>query len=250
MNSLIYGEDHNSKKMSKNSNENNGEGGKKVELETTTDVIIILDTSGSMHELGDEPLQSLNSFIRDQQAAKVEGATLSLWYFDTKVKQIIDDQALVDVLPVVEYVPGGLTALYDAIGQAVMCKLQKRKNKGVVCVVITDGEENSSQEFDNKSIHRLINDAEKNLQWKFIFMGSAGISPQGEKSGFNKNRCTIFSPHLKGGLTQISRQVSTEVAGYRSATSIGCVTDLCFDKHASAPAVLGSGSLRPKKKSV
>ena len=242
MNSVTDTEDHRSRKMSTNFNgtKNNGEEEKKVDLETTTDVIMILDTSGSMQELGEEPLQSLNSFIRDQQDAKVEGATLSLWYFDTKVKQIIDDRPLADMEPIVEYAPQGLTALYDGIGQAVTCKLQKRKNRGVVCVVITDGEENNSKEFTNRDIRNLIKRAEEDMQWKFVFMGSLGIDAQGEKTGFSKNRCTVFSPRLKGGMTQISRHISTKVAGYRSAVSAGCVIDdlQISNKQTSAPAVL------------
>lgn len=203
------------------------------------DILIIMDRSGSMNHMGDEPLQALNEFIKKQQEVLGEdGATLSLWMFDTKTELIIDDKPLKDISPITNYVPNGMTAMYDAIGKAVSLKYSKSKSSNVVCMVITDGMENSSRDFSLEEVKKLIDSSEKDHGWKFIFIGAKDVFAEGEKTGFNRSRCAAYKPSVPGMLSKVSRDVSDTVAMYRCVTSEGVVDTELKLRHNTAPARL------------
>ena len=203
------------------------------------DVVIIVDESGSMASMGNEPVEALNTFIKEQQTATVEddGARLSLWMFNTNVRLIIDDQPLQGVSPITDYTPEGMTAMNDAIGKAVNLKFSKSKSENVVCMVITDGEENSSREFNRLHIKSLIHRAETDKKWKFIFVGAKDIFGEGVKSGFMPTRCAAFVPQKPGHLLHVSRAVSHTLKQYRRGTSEGTTCDINL-RQSTAPAVL------------
>ena len=186
---------------------------------TVQDIIVIMDQSGSMHSMGDEPLQALNDFILEQQKSIEDDATFSFWTFNDKVQLVIDDQPLQSVKKITKYEPGGMTAMHDAIGKAIHTKYRKIKSNNVVCLIITDGKENCSQEYTASSIHSLIKEAEEKKNWKFIFLGAnQDVFKEGTKIGFDKKRCAEYIPTCPGALSQLSRDVSTTVARYRSCT--------------------------------
>lgn len=138
---------------------------------TIQDIIFILDQSGSMMTMGDEPRQALNKFVKDQKKDK-DGATFTLYTFDTHVKRLIDETLLQDVQEVETLEPGGLTALYDAIGIAINNKMEQEKNKDVICVILTDGLENSSFEYNIDGIKSLTTRMETQYGWEFIYLGT------------------------------------------------------------------------------
>ena len=185
----------------------------------TQDLIVILDDSGSMSSMGNEPLESLNGFIKEQQAEGDPDTTFSLWMFNTSVRKILDDVKLSDVKPVTEYDPQSMTALNDAIGAAIMCKLSKPKSDNVVCLVITDGLENSSSSHTKSGIHSMIKTCEKEKNWKFIFMGAnQDVFKEGSNMGFNPSRCTSYDQQCPGNLRRASNEVSDSVLQYRTCT--------------------------------
>ena len=104
---------------------------------TVQDIIVIMDQSGSMNSMGDEPLQALNDFILEQQKSIEDDATFSLWTFNDKVQLVIDDQPLQSVKEITKYEPVGMTAMNDAIGKAIITKYRKFKSNNVVCLIIT-----------------------------------------------------------------------------------------------------------------
>lgn len=184
----------------------------------TQDLIVILDNSGSMSSMGKEPLEALNGFIAEQQVSGGE-STFSLWMFDSNVRIIIDDVPLSDIKPITEYKPQNMTALNDAIGKAIMTKLAKTKNDNVVCLVITDGLENSSSMYTKKAIRDMIETCEKQKNWKFIFMGAnQDVFQEGSAMGFNMNRCATYDQQTPGNLRRESHKVSDSVMQYRSST--------------------------------
>ena len=188
------------------------------------DLIVVMDESGSMADMGSEPLEALNSFVNEQQKAlKGDDSTFTLWNFSSTVRLVIGDQRLQDVKYITDYYPHGMTALYDGIGNAITTKYKK---ENVVCLIITDGQENSSVEFSGARIKELIHQAETKKNWKFIFMGAKDIFAEGEKSGFQPKRCVAYTPECPGMLLQLSRNVSKTVARYRSSTSQGIKSDI------------------------
>jgi hypothetical protein len=165
---------------------------------TQSDIIALLDSSGSMQTMGKEPVEAINNFIDEQKLAN-ENGTFSLWTFNTEVKKVIDDEPLMDVDHFSEYIPQGMTALHDSIGYAISTKLTKNntENAGV-------------------QIKHLISKMEKEHNWKFIYLGAnQDVVLMGENIGMKNNLCTPFDQEA-GGLLEATRQVSRGISAYRS----------------------------------
>ena len=174
----------------------------------TTHIVAILDASGSMYTLEKDVIGNFNTFLKEQQ--KLPGkAKLTLVTFDSKVKKIHDKIKLKKVKPITdEYQIGGLTALYDAIGEALTPMLNKDK---VIVLIHTDGEENSSREYTKARIKSLI---ESKPEWEFIFVGAdIDASSAGAEIGIAK---TIQSTATPDGLMRSYDIFSSSVASYRS----------------------------------
>ena len=185
---------------------------------TYHDIIIILDESGSMNDMGDEPSQSVNNFVEEQQkSVETEGSTLSLWTFNSTVQQILDDVPLGKVKKFTKYSPSGMTALNDALGEAIINKLSKSKNQNVICMVITDGRENASQIHSRSTVRKMIAKCEKESNWKFIFIGAnQDVFLEGEELGIARKRCALYNSGTPGALAQLSKNVSASVTQYRT----------------------------------
>lgn len=182
---------------------------------TQSDIIALLDSSGSMQTMGKEPVEAINNFIDEQKLAN-ENGTFSLWTFNTEVKKVIDDEPLTDVDHFSEYIPQGMTALHDSIGYAISTKLTKNNTENVICLIVTDGQENSSKEYTGVQIKHLISKMEKEHNWKFIYLGAnQDVVLMGENIGMKNNLCTPFDQEA-GGLLEATRQVSRGISAYRS----------------------------------
>lgn len=191
------------------------------------DIIVIVDESGSMSMIGNEAVESLNSFINDQKNAQGDdGATFSLWKFNTTVTHIIDDQPLQEINDFKDYVPNGMTALLDAIGKAIITKKKKKKYDNVICLIITDGIDNSSQYFDSTSIRQLTEEMETKHKWKFIYLGAnQDAFDVGNSYGIHKNRCINFSC-TKEDIRKKTHETSIAIARYRSDSALFFDNDL------------------------
>ncbi len=171
------------------------ENNKKMEA-TKTDITVIMDRSGSMQAMQKEAVESFNRFLASQQEASGK-AKFSLVQFNHVVESHCSGISLGDVRPLdhESYVPGGRTALLDAVG-CTIAKTKKRlagKNKWqVVVVVITDGMENASREYSGKEIKKLIKKCEEKLGWKFIFLAADPTSfEQHSAYGFEHQRALM-----------------------------------------------------------
>ncbi|MBC7797307.1 MAG: VWA domain-containing protein [Pyrinomonadaceae bacterium] len=148
--------------------------------ENYTDVNIVLDRSGSMASIKNDTIGGFNEFLREQQT--VEGmATITLAQFDD-VYDIVYRAIDVKAAPMLDdktFVPRGSTALLDAIGRTIN-ETGKRlsglgdseKPEKVIFVIVTDGEENSSREFDNGKINEMISHQRDVYKWEFVFLGA------------------------------------------------------------------------------
>ena len=139
-----------------------------------TIIIILLDESGSMEDSKDEVLKSVNDFITNQKSVKDDNAKLYLLTFNSFVKTLYSGVPLEDIPLLTEndYQPNGFTALYDAIAEGVN-QAEKNKNKEdrVICVIITDGEENSSRKTSLTDIKKIITKQEATNEWSFVYIG-------------------------------------------------------------------------------
>lgn len=148
-------------------------------MKNLTEVVFILDRSGSMSGLESDTIGGFNSMIEKQK--KVEGDVLiSTVLFDHESFVLHDRVPLADIKPLTDkdYEVRGSTALLDAIGDAVKhirnvhkyAREEDRPNK-TLFVITTDGEENSSRRYSYKEIKELV-EAQQKKDWEFIFLGA------------------------------------------------------------------------------
>jgi Mg-chelatase subunit ChlD len=172
-------------------------------------IVFVMDKSGSMMNMGTEPIDGLNNFYEDQQ--KVGEFDSTLVFFNDKVTFIHQNKSSNEIEKITskEYSPGGMTALYDAIGKSI--DYQKSiKTDNVIFVVLTDGFENCSQEYDKNIIKNLIEKMEKEYKWKFIYLGANQDSfTVGGGIGFHNTQDFEASPL---GCHTLMRNVSATVS--------------------------------------
>ena len=144
-----------------------------------TEIIFVIDKSGSMSHLVDDTIGGFNGFIKSQQSLDGK-ATLTTVLFDTHLKTLHDGVDIREVKPMTtsDYSAYGGTAMLDAIGETIN-KVQDRhdelgseKPDSVLFVITTDGEENSSSKFNKSKIEKMIKHQTNGHGWKFMFLGA------------------------------------------------------------------------------
>lgn len=140
-----------------------------------TQVVFILDNSGSMQTIQKSTINGFNEYIQDLKKNKEINYKFSLTLFNTDLELVHISKDIKDVeeLTVESYHPNGMTALYDAVCTTVKKVEKKTKpNQNTIVVIMTDGEENSSHEFDKRDMSSLIKKLEKTGKWSFVYMGA------------------------------------------------------------------------------
>ena len=171
-----------------------------------TEIIFVIDKSGSMSHLAGDTVGGFNGFIESQKA--LEGkATLTTVLFDTTWKILHDgvDIREVKAMTSSNYIAGGGTAMLDAIGE-IINRVQDRhdelgaeKPEEVLFVITTDGEENSSREFSKKQIEKMIKHQTNGHGWKFMFLGAnMDAVKEAESIGISKDWSTNYAYDSKG----------------------------------------------------
>ena len=143
-----------------------------------TEVIFVLDASGSMSRLTNDTVEGFNGFVEKQKDDTK--TTITTVLFNTNSWTLHDGIDVYEISPMTdkEYRAGGSTALLDAIGDTIN-KVQDRhdnmdkdKPDNVLFVITTDGEENSSRRFNKSQIQKMIKHQTNGHGWEFIFMGA------------------------------------------------------------------------------
>ena len=148
-------------------------------MKNLTEVVLILDCSGSMYGVKDETIEGYNSFLDSQK--KLEGECLvTSVIFSGKAKIVNDREDLKSIKKMTEedYKPHGCTALYDAVGGSIYhinfihryIREEDRPDK-VLYVIITDGMENASRKYSGRDIKNMI-EKEKEKGNQFIFLAA------------------------------------------------------------------------------
>ena len=142
-----------------------------------TDITLVIDRSGSMEAIKTDAEGGVNSFIAEQAAEPGE-AVVTLLQFDTEYEFVHQGVPICDV-PKYKLVPRGATALLDAVGRAInetgerLAKMAESDRPGlVIVVVVTDGQENSSQEFTKALLKEMIERQQNEYNWHFTFLGA------------------------------------------------------------------------------
>lgn len=136
----------------------------------------VLDKSGSMDVIRSATISGFNEFKNDQ-ARDSGNALLTLTLFDTNFRTVCEAVPVREVsdLDGQTYAPGGMTALYDAIGHTMRITddyVAAHKPDQVLFVIMTDGQENSSREFSRERILQMIEDRRRLAEYEFIYLGA------------------------------------------------------------------------------
>ncbi len=144
-----------------------------------TEIVFILDRSGSMSDLVSDTIGGFNTFVEEQKSKSGE-AKLTTVLFDNNYQILHDGLNISDVnkLTTKEYFARGSTALLDAVGKTInnvgnrIDQLKKKNQPKVIFVITTDGQENASTEYNQSDIKKLIESRTKNNKWEFLFLGA------------------------------------------------------------------------------
>lgn len=203
-----------------------------------TELVFILDRSGSMHGLEADTIGGFNSMLKKQQSEPGE-AYVSTVLFDDKAEVLHDRARLEKVRPMTEkeYYVRGCTALLDAVGGAIhhignIHKYARPEDvpEHTLFVITTDGMENASHRYTVPQIKAMIRRQKEKYGWEFLFLGanidavetagSLGIAPDravnyhNDSAGTQLNYATVsaavsavrshatLSPHWKDAIEQ------------------------------------------------
>ena len=147
--------------------------------EQLTELIFILDRSGSMAGLENDTIGGFNSLVKKQ--CELPGKTIvTAVLFDDEYEVLWEGMdAEKTVLTEKEYYVRGMTALLDAVGKTILSVRGRLANtaadklpRKVLFVITTDGYENASREFTYKKVKEMIKFQQEKHQWEFLFIGA------------------------------------------------------------------------------
>ncbi|MFJ5714705.1 hypothetical protein [Neobacillus sp. NPDC093127] len=183
-----------------------------------TELVFILDNSGSMAGLEADTIGGYNAMLRKQQKAEGE-AIVTTVLFDHDYEVLHDRINVKGISPITEkdYEVGGATALLDAIGFTIqkMVNVQKRtiedeRAEKVLFVITTDGEENASREFTTGKIKKMVQHQKEKFGWEFLFLG-ANIDAVTTAARFGINEDFAVEYHADHVGTQLNYEAVNEV---------------------------------------
>ncbi|AOV98899.1 vWA domain-containing protein [Dehalococcoides mccartyi] len=200
-----------------------------------TELVFILDKSGSMGGLETDTIGGYNSMLEKQKAVVGE-CHITTVLFDNNYELLHDriDIKAVSAITEKEYAVGGSTALLDAIGRTIHKIGNAQKNTAgdyraekVMFIIITDGEENSSREYSAEKVKAQIERQKIKYGWEFVFLGANidAVETAG-RFGINADRAVDYLADSDG--TNLNFAVmSAVVAEFRECATI---SDEHFDE--------------------
>lgn len=141
-------------------------------------ICFVLDESGSMYNSVDDVIGGFQKLIDEQKGEKNGECIISLYRFSGTVKKDYIGKPVNEV-PKLYYSPGGCTAMNDGVGTAIDeigkwlsdMNESERPSKNII-VIMTDGQENSSKEYNFDTVKTKIKHQEEKYSWTFVYMGT------------------------------------------------------------------------------
>ena len=200
-----------------------------------TELVFILDASGSMGGLESDTIGGFNAMIDENRELPGE-AKVSVVTFNNTSRVLLDRVDIEDVprLTRKKYRCGGCTALLDAVGGAIehIDLVQRVQPKGyeaqkVLFAITTDGLENASRRYTYRRVKHLI-ESHREMGWEFIFIGAnIDVEAEAERLGIDRERAATYVPDSFGtsavfGAASVAVQAARyaaplEASGWRDA---------------------------------
>ncbi len=197
-----------------------------------THVTFVLDSSGSMQSIRKDTIGGFNSFLQEQQTEEGE-ATVSLYEFDSDVDRLYRGRSIENAPKLTDgtYMPGGRTALYDALytgitetAEFLMDGDSDWSPENVIVVVLTDGQENAS-ETSQARVRDLVTTHQDEYGWEFLFIGAnQDATLSASKVGIDEDR-SLNMNHSGDGAQAAYDSASERISDARSTGSTGGFND-------------------------
>lgn len=201
-----------------------------------TEIVFILDRSGSMMHLTDDTIGGFNSFIEKQKSEPGE-ALLTTVLFDDQYEILHNGINLneVQALTKDQYWARGATAMYDAIGKTInevghrLSETPEHHRPGkVIFVITTDGMENASREFTQTKVKEMIQHQTEKYSWDFIFLGANIDSKQQAKNiGISEEYAANYTATAQG-TSSMYFAVDAAVSSHRHTGTISACWADCL----------------------
>ena len=142
-----------------------------------TEVVFILDRSGSMSGLEGDTIGGFNSMLKKQREEEGD-ANVTTVLFDDEIEMLHKRVNIKEIKNITseDYYVRGCTALLDAIGYSInfMINVPKKEEraKNVLFIITTDGYENASKEYSYEKIKKMITYEKERYNWQFLFLGA------------------------------------------------------------------------------
>ena len=193
-----------------------------------TEIVFILDRSGSMGHLTTDTIGGYNAFI-DKQKKEAGAALVTTVLFDDYYEILHNAMDISHINPLTskDYFVRGSTALLDAIGKTINATIgrvrtlkEEYKAGKVIFVIITDGYENASCEYSYSTIKKMIDYQSEKYHWEFLFLGAnIDAASEGEKMGIRRDRSTNYTASHEGS-AMMYNNISENVAFFRNEGKI------------------------------
>ena len=194
-----------------------------------TEIVFILDRSGSMAGLEADTIGGFNAMIAKQRQEPGE-ALISTILFDDRSEVLHDRTPVSRVRPMTArgYTVRGSTALLDAIGGAIhhignVHKYARDEDRPehTLFVITTDGMENASHRYDSETVKRMIRRQQKQYGWEFLFLG-ANIDAVETARHFGIGADRAVNYHSDSAGTQLNYEVLSEaISAVRCSAPLG-----------------------------
>ena len=199
-------------------------------MEKYVKIINIIDKSGSMKKMKDIAISGFNEFLLNQKDVEGDALVSTALFSGSRYYEMVYEDVDIQNCKFLDndnYQPDGLTALYDAIGITINHEIDKLGNlsmeerpEKILCVILTDGDENSSKKFKKDQIKKLIGEMREEFNWEFIFLAAdEQASTKAETMGISSGNSYAFTNNAEG-LKDAYRGVSFAATSYRNSKSV------------------------------
>ena len=197
--------------------------------ENLTEMVFVLDRSGSMSGLAADTIGGFNELIEKQK--KIEGdAYVTTVLFDHEYEVLHDHVALKEVAPLTdkEYFARGSTALLDAVGRTIdsvgarlAAAPEEERPEHVVFVITTDGMENASREYTAKQVREMVEHQQQKYSWQFVFLGAnMDAVSEARNLGISAKYAADFTPSHSGVRKMYSMALDSVMSDKRTGVSL------------------------------
>lgn len=196
--------------------------------ETRTELVFILDRSGSMAGLEEDTIGGFNSLLKKQKQ-EAGSAVVTTVLFDNRYELLHDRIDIQGIRPITtrEYYVRGSTALLDALGSTIAKIANVQRNTApelradkVLFVITTDGLENASREYGYDQVRKMVERQKRDYGWEFLFLGAnIDAIAMARRFGIGADRAVNYRPDPRG--TRLNYEtISETVSCVRSGGAI------------------------------